>query len=162
MATPTTAEAVIHQIESAFASRQRPAVVSNRPKDDSDYEDAVAFKNRDWRDITWDDWEDHFPAFFAFTSEAFPYYLPSILTLSISAPDRVLLVAMDLELLLADGLSPTNTPFLRSRLGQLSEQEHEAVAAWLNWMAVHHAEVLPGAREREFAVLECLRASGTD
>jgi hypothetical protein len=151
---------MIDQIEAAFAHRQRPELLTERPVDDSDYEDAIWFRGRDWREIRWEDWEHNFSAFFAFTPEAFVYFLPSILTLSVCNPNDILLVATSLESVLANGLAdPNNGPFLRSRLSRLAEREYDAIFLWLKWMSAHHREFREGSHARARATLELLRAS---
>ncbi|HET8823509.1 MAG TPA: hypothetical protein VFM77_00145, partial [Terriglobales bacterium] len=66
------------KIEHVFSSRTRPAqVVPDQVLQfDSDVEEALWFSGRDWRDLTWQDWQEHSCAFYFFRPEAFAYYLP--------------------------------------------------------------------------------------
>jgi hypothetical protein len=84
------------KIERAFAARRKPAQV--RPADevrqlDFDVEDVLWFSGRDWREITWRDWQRHSSAIFFFDSDAFAYYLPSILLVSAQSPSESLTAA---------------------------------------------------------------------
>lgn len=84
------------KIERAFAARPKPAQV--RLADDvlqldSDVEESLWFSGRDWHGLTWKDWQDHSSAIFFFDPEAFAYYLPSMLLLSVENPGESLTVA---------------------------------------------------------------------
>ncbi len=60
---------------------------------DSDVEEALWFKGRDWHEITWQDWQDHSSAIYFFDRKAFAYYLPSVLVLSGQHPSEPLMAA---------------------------------------------------------------------
>jgi hypothetical protein len=81
------------RIERVFARRAMPDVVVDMTSPfhiDSDVEEALWFTGRDWQSITWDDWQKHPVAFTFFSKEALGYYLPSILLLSLQAPQQAL------------------------------------------------------------------------
>jgi hypothetical protein len=70
-------------IELAFGSRRRPnSLVEARTPVTPEQKEAIWFGDREWSEITWEDWEGHRDAFYAFTPEAFAYYLPSVLKLA--------------------------------------------------------------------------------
>lgn len=122
------------KIERAFAGRQKPAQMIGEDvvQIDSDVEEALWFRERDWHDITWQDWEGHSCAIFFFSPEAFAYYLPSVLLLSTENRTDSLLAADSLIGLLdrspdADGWTENfATPFL-----ELHTEELEVLKEWL-------------------------------
>ncbi len=84
------------KIERTFAARPRPLQV--RLADgvvqlDSDVEEALWFSGRDWHELTWQNWQEHSRAIFFFDPEAFAYYLPSVLLLSVENPSASLTAA---------------------------------------------------------------------
>jgi hypothetical protein len=77
------------KIERAFGLRPKPAqviLVDEILQFDSDVEEALWFSGRNWHDLTWQDWEEHRSAIFFFAPDAFAYYLPSVLILSVQNP----------------------------------------------------------------------------
>jgi hypothetical protein len=87
---------LFEKIECAFAGRKMPVNLVE-PADlvypDSDIEDALWFTGRDWHEITWRNWQEHSSAIYFFVSEAFAYYLPSVLLLSCQNPRDALMAA---------------------------------------------------------------------
>jgi hypothetical protein len=87
------------KIKSTFAFRQMPDEVVT-PLElqqlDSDVEEALWFSGRDWHGLTLRDWLEHPCAILFFSSDAFAYYLPSVLLLSIENPTEYLDVANSL------------------------------------------------------------------
>lgn len=84
------------KIASAFAGRQMPldlVEAAHLVHPDSDVEDALWFSGRDWRELTWQDWQEHFSAIHFFVPDAFAYYLPSVLLLSSQNRDEGLMAA---------------------------------------------------------------------
>ncbi len=71
------------QITSAFEHRQRPAVVTSVAVASTLRDDARHFEGMDWTQVTADDWAGYSDAFFGFSREAFLYFLPSLLLLSV-------------------------------------------------------------------------------
>ena len=71
------------QILAAFGHRKRPAIVTNVTVCSTLRDDALHFEGKDWRDVTADDWHRYSDAFSGLSPEAFVYFLPSILTLSL-------------------------------------------------------------------------------
>jgi hypothetical protein len=84
------------RIEEVFAHRAKPTevvVVTSPYEMDSDLRQALWFADHDWRDIAWEDWQEHSNAIFFLAPEAFAYYLPSLLLLSAENPRESLTAA---------------------------------------------------------------------
>jgi hypothetical protein len=123
------------KIEAAFAHRNIPvrAVdLEGRYQIDSDVEEGLWFNGRDWRSITWKEWQEHFNAITYFSNEAFAYYLPSVLLLSLENPNEILDAALSvlLELDRSPSTEGWNESFAR-RLFGLRSQEYEIIKEWL-------------------------------
>lgn len=130
---------LLQQIERAFGDRQKPRnLVEERVPVTAEQRDALWFSGRDWRAITWSDWESHSEAIYAFTPEAFAYYLPSILTLSLGHPDQWFPPADGLLRVL--DRSPVVEywdAFITTRLVGLRASEYEALKEWLVSLSGH-------------------------
>jgi hypothetical protein len=120
-------------IESAFAHRKRPTkLIELQSPTTPEQNDAMWFKNRDWREIDWKDWEAHSDAIFAFVPEAFIYYLPSILTATLNAPNKQLLVADFLIGTLDRSPEPYHwDKFITDRFIGLEAAEYQALKDWI-------------------------------
>jgi hypothetical protein len=148
------------QIEDAFGDRPKPRSFVE-PKDPVTYEqrDAIWFVDRDWREITWDDWESHCDAFYAFTPEAFAYYLPSVLCLSSKNPDRWFWPADALLRILDRSPAVEHwDAFLSTRLVGLKPTEYEALKAWLLLLTEHDANAAGEALSRAFDTVVLLQS----
>jgi hypothetical protein len=73
------------QIETAFQQRSRPEVITDVQVESTLRHDAMRFENRDWRSVTVDDWNEGSDAYFGFSPDAFRYFLPSIVALSLNS-----------------------------------------------------------------------------
>jgi hypothetical protein len=121
------------KIQQAFGDRCIPNQVTdgNMPLT-CEQTEAMFFRGRDWRDITWEEWESHCDAFYAFTPEAFQYYLPSIVSLAAKHPGRWFWPADALVHVL--DRSPVVEywdRFLTSRLLGLKPSEYEVLQEWI-------------------------------
>ena len=86
--------------------------------------------------VTWDEWEAHRDAFFSFTPEAFAYYLPSILCLSIQFPGQWFApVDSLLKILDRSPVVEYWDAFVVTRLVGLKTTEYEALKEWLLWLS---------------------------
>lgn len=127
---------LIEKIEAAFAHRQVPTKVvemEGRFQIDSDVEDALWFAGRDWRSITRDDWERHHCAVIFLSDEAFAYYLPSLLTLTVRNPEHIPGLAVDSLIDLLDrtpDISQWDLAFT-SRFLRFSREEYTVLKEWL-------------------------------
>jgi hypothetical protein len=134
------------KIERVFAHRGLPDVVVDMTEPfyiDSDVEEALWFTGRDWRTITRQDWHTHPVAFTFFSKEALGYYLPSILLLSLQAPQQALDPAE--SLLMELDRSPSTEGWddhFASRFLEFNSSELDVLKEWL----VHICEYAPYKR----------------
>lgn len=151
------------QIEQAFGYRSKPnRLVEPKIPVTPEQKDALWFDGRDWREITRKDWGNHRDALYAFTPEAFAYYLPSILCLSSQSPSQ--------------WFSPTDTllqildrspvveywdAFIVTRLVGLKAMEYEALKSWLMWLAEHQDSNSEDALGRAFDTVDLLQKETT-
>jgi hypothetical protein len=121
------------RIELAFGDREKPSRVIQRTAPIScDEEEALWFTGRDWREISWEEWDQHSSAISTFTPDAFVYYLPSVLCLSAQYPDRWSSTAS--SLLASLDRSPTIEywdGWLTSRLLGLKDAEYAVLEEWI-------------------------------
>ena len=83
----------LNKIEKAFARRTMPAEVIEPEQYiqfDSDVEDALWFAGKDWHNLIWQDWKEHSCAITFLSRNAFAYYLPSVIFLSLQNPQDCL------------------------------------------------------------------------
>jgi hypothetical protein len=123
------------KIRRAFASRPKPeeAVdVNNQIQMDSDVEEGMWFSGRNWQEITWKDWQAHSSAIYYFSKDAFAYYLPSVLLLSLRNPEESLNAAD--SILMSLDRSPStegwNDGFVDHFIG-LRDEEYGVMKEWL-------------------------------
>lgn len=124
-----------HEITHVFAHRNIPKLIVDRVgliQVDSDVEDAIWFTGRDWHTITWEEWQKRNAGFTFFSSEAFAYYLPSVLLLSLENQKHTLLVAQSLIWELDKSPSAEDwDPHFYDRFSVLQVDECEALKKWL-------------------------------
>lgn len=125
------------QIIDAFGQRKLPSAVTNVTVCSTLRDDALRFEGMDWRDVTANDWRENSDAYYGLSPEAFAYFLPSILTLSLDranvpfAPAEALIASLDTS---AD---PDIWPeWFTQRFGMLTLHE---VGALKNWSLVYLA-----------------------
>jgi hypothetical protein len=127
---------LIEKIENAFAHRRIPTEVvemEDRLQIDSDVEEALWFAGRNWREITRDDWEKHNCAVFFLSNEAFAYYLPSLLSLTVRDPEHPPDLVVDSLIHLLDrtpDVSQWDLAFA-SRFLRFSKEEYAVLKEWL-------------------------------
>jgi hypothetical protein len=98
----------------------------------SDEEHALWFAQRNWHDLTREDWINHGDAIFRFTHEAFVYYLPSLLSISIEASDQWFNAADAMVDLLANGGALENWGYSqKSGFIGFSCEEFAIIREWL-------------------------------
>jgi hypothetical protein len=149
---------LFEQIERAFAHRSKPRrLVAPRDPVTPEQQDALQFDERDWRDITWEDWAKNPDAFYAFTPEAFVYYLPSILSVSAKNPDRWLTVADALLQVLDRSPEVYHwDAFLTNRLVGLETAEYAAIKAWLLSLSGRPSNAAEDSLMRSYETVELL------
>jgi hypothetical protein len=121
------------QIDLAFKKRLRPIrLIDAHEPATPEQIDALWFSGRDWHDVTWNDWESHPDAFYAFIPEAFIYYLPSILSVTAKNPGKWLGAADALLGILNRSPEAYHWDgFIEKRLVGLESEEYEAMKAWV-------------------------------
>jgi hypothetical protein len=127
------------KVEKAFTHRQVPSeAVAHEQylQFDSDVEDALWFTGRNWHDITLKDWERYNCGIYFLSPEAFAYYLPSLIVLSIQSPtDSLLSVDSVLHLLdRSPDMNGWDDHFSERFLGFTSD-EYEVIKEWLLFLA---------------------------
>ncbi len=147
-------------IEKAFAERRRPAVMSDsRQLSDVEYDEVMSFEGLDWREVDFDLVERSADAVFWFSPEAFCYYLPGLLAAGIEA-DRTDSNAYDALVGMLDHSPEPDywDDFFRPRWTLLTALEIDAVAAWIDWLALKEPDVAGGdIRTRTQDTLTLLR-----
>lgn len=122
-------------IEKIFARREMPIQIAEpslRSHFDSDVADALWFTGRDWRSLSWQDWQGHDSGISYFNQEALAYYLPSILTLSLQHPENCLAAAERIVSLLDVPPSAEYwSPILKAQLVGLRSEEYDLLKEWL-------------------------------
>jgi hypothetical protein len=97
-----------------------------------EYEEALWFSGRSWQEIRWQDWQEYSCALYAFTPEAFVYYLPSVLSSALDKPDEWLDAVDSLLCLLDRNQEPQNwDDFMTERLVGLEEGEYKVLKDWI-------------------------------
>jgi hypothetical protein len=138
------------KIENAFRHRQIPAEVVEMEsclQIDSDVEDAQWFKGRDWREITREDWRLRHWGLNFLSPEAFAYYLPSLLVLTIHNPRDYPDLAVHSFIMRLDrtpGIENFDPP-LTDRFFGLSGEEFDAIKEWLVFACENVPQVFWGA-----------------
>jgi hypothetical protein len=148
MCESPSATELIKKIEQAFAHREIPAEavsMEGRLQIDSDVEDGLWFQGKDWRELTTKDWEQRYCGLLYLSAESFPYYLPSILILSIRNPRNSPDLAIDSFVWQLDSspgvenLSPFSYRYL-----EFTDDEFDAVKEWLLWACENKPDVFYG------------------
>jgi hypothetical protein len=123
------------RVERAFASRKLPVDLIGRVAPglySSDENDALWFAQRNWHDLSKQDWINHADAIFRFTHEAFAYYLQSLLIISVENPDQWLKAADAVVNLLENGRALDNWGYSqRSGFIGFSCEEFAVIKEWL-------------------------------
>jgi hypothetical protein len=126
---------IADKIGRAFAGRQMPlnlVKAANLAHPDCDVEDALWFSGRDWHELKWQDWQEHSSAIYFFVPDAFAYYLPSVMVLSIQNPLEELMVADSLISDLDCSPDPEGwTDTLVTRFLLLNRAELDVMREWL-------------------------------
>jgi hypothetical protein len=127
------------KIEKAFAHRKMPSNVIEPEQFlqfDSDVEDALTFTGKDWHEITCEHWRKHYCAVSFLSPEAFAYYLPSLMSLTITNPENYPDLAVD-SLINELDRSPSTVglydPLLKQFNG-INSEEFDVIKEWLLYM----------------------------
>lgn len=133
----------LKRIEAAFAGRPQPSVMTDSLQlSDVEYEEAMAFKDVRWQEVTFAQVQRNSDAVFWFAPEAFCYFLPGILAAGLKEGRWDANAYDSLIGMLDRSPEPDNwDDFFLPRWMLLTADEVEAVAAWASWLA----EVQPDA-----------------
>lgn len=121
----------------AFAGRTRPIVMTNSlelSKDDLD--DLLCIACFDWNELTGEHWEKYFDVTSWFSPEAFCYYLPSIIKVSIEEHQPNLIVVD--SIIWALDRSPRTESWdelFLQRWPLLSIDECRSIQEWVFWLS---------------------------
>lgn len=127
---------LLERIERAFAHREMPAEtvqLEGMFQIDSDVDDALCLKGRDWHELTCEHWRAHYCGLYHLSPEAFAYYLPSLLVLTVQDPKNYPDLAVDalfLDLDRSCGAEHLDAHLI-DRYSVLTNEEYEAVKQWL-------------------------------
>lgn len=146
------------RVEQAFGLLPPPGKVIEHDHHTTEQQDALWFARRDWRHLSRDDWEAHRDAVYAFTPAAFQYFLPSILVLSLEAPDQWFWPADSLLQMLDRSPTPEYwDDFLMARLGALPIAVYDVLAEWLLALSEAGEAAMQASLGRAFDTIELLR-----
>jgi hypothetical protein len=128
---------LLHTIEEAFSTRKKPSTVVNPDhSNDDDYEDALEFKDKTWKELTCEDLQRYYVAISFWLPEAYCYFLPGIYSAIIreNKPDLIVVGSI------IGCLDRSNTPgtwddFFAERWLQLTVKEYEATLEWILWLS---------------------------
>jgi hypothetical protein len=120
------------QIYNAFKFNVMPdSVVCDVNTEPSDMYDAISFKGVAWQDITLENWINHSSALFSFTSDAFKYYMPSLLIRSLECNFmRISAANTFLEMLDTSGIYDYFDEFLIDRFMGLKSIQYSVISDW--------------------------------
>jgi hypothetical protein len=124
------------KIEKAFEDRRMPDEVVEMEgllQIDSDVEDALWFKGRNWREVTSRDWQQYNCGLNFMSPDAYLYYLQSLLILTIKNPNDYPDLAISSFINQLDRSPGTENwdGALTDRFLGLSNAEYEAIEEWL-------------------------------
>ncbi|MBZ5789727.1 hypothetical protein K8353_06350 [Burkholderia contaminans] len=145
MQTADDGRRVMKQTRTAFSERIRPtSVVPPVSSNTNDYDDALHFSNLLWNETTAHDWTKYPDAIYRFTPEAFGYFLPGIMRVSVEE-NQVLLTVIE-SLMGSLDRSPVaeywDDHFLQ-RWPELTDIECDAVIEWILWLNEHPLSPFP-------------------
>lgn len=152
---------VIETITNAFSWRKRPQfVVSDKYPNTNDYVEADYFADKNWQNIKSIDWDNFSDAIYAFSCEAFCYFLPSILCAGIIENRPDMLVNFTLINML--DMSPETDlwdQYFIDRWGSLTQNECDAVQQWILWISETDL-FSDDVCERAYETIELLKKRG--
>lgn len=129
-------EKILRKISLAFSNRNRPGILfSSEELTPDEIEEVNGFSNLDWRAVDQELLHTNCYAFSWFSSDAFCYYLPSVMSISI-AENACDLLVIDF---IIGGLDRSPVPanwddFFLNRWTLFTQDEYGAIEEWLNWL----------------------------
>lgn len=149
---------ILIRIATAFSARVSPAaVVEIVHPGTHEYDEALHFQGRDWREITCDEWASYSDAIYAFSPPAFCYFLPGMLSAAIRE-DKADLLITDALINMLDRSPNRETwdSFFVERWPLLTTAECRAVQQWILWLADQPAKFDDDSLTRSYETLEIL------
>lgn len=131
-------DTILQVIEKAFSSRQYPEVLCFPDKlSEDEYKEVKNFNSLRWQEIDKTLLQKNYSVIFLFSPEAFCYYLPAIMSISIKEKNGYDLIIVDS---LISQLDRSPIPdywdnFLIDRWSLLKKEEFKAVQSWLIWLS---------------------------
>jgi hypothetical protein len=120
------------EIRAAFATREKPASLVSNGRGDTLELDARHFQDLSWEEVSFADWRDYSDAVAGMNADAFCYFLPSIMSLSLGGLDGAALVGDNLIGLLDTSSDPHLWhEFFVERFQKLNADELEALQKWV-------------------------------
>lgn len=139
MHTADDGRLVMKQVRAAFSERMRPtSVVPAVSSHTNDYDDALHFSNLRWDETTAHDWTQYADAIYRLTPEAFCYFLPGIIRVSVE-DNQVALTVIE-SLMGSLDRSPVAEywdDYFLQRWPKLTDIECDAVIEWIVWLDGH-------------------------
>jgi hypothetical protein len=125
-------------ILNAFQERKQPTnIIRIEQRIFADTVDASYFSNKICANISWDDWSNHSDAIFTLSPEAFIYFLPSVLILSLENPLRWLGAA---DVVINSLNRSANYEYwdnwFLERFTNLTFQELDTITSWVEEMSL--------------------------
>lgn len=151
-------------IAEAFGHRTLPSqVVDEGSPSTQEYEEARHFEGKRWEEIATSEWDSYSDAVFGFSPDAFLYFLPSILSSSVSSNRPDLQAIVSIVGMLDRGNGPSSWEgFFAKRWPLLNARECRAVQEWLLWLTETDGHSIDGGSlSRAFDTLELLALSQT-
>jgi hypothetical protein len=142
----------------AFDKRAKPLTIINvRGIITPEQESAVEIGKKAREVLTADDWERHFDAFYTLSSDAFIYYLPSMLALTYGDTRRENLITSSIIGVLDRSPEVKNWDnFIIDRFFGLTDAEYVALEQWLLSLSIGNSSD-EDALIRSFETISLLR-----
>jgi hypothetical protein len=153
-------EALLEQIATAFAARQRPDQVTPETHPDSEiYQDAEKFSGRHWSSFTCAELDILFDGLLGMNAQAYCYFLPAVMNATIRENDPYIIMSdsilSEIEIAGEDALW---TSIEANKFTLLTAAELAAVQDWVLWLSGTGAEREEDLLIRAWAALDKLKA----
>ncbi|KAF1035081.1 MAG: hypothetical protein GAK33_04989 [Burkholderia lata] len=139
MQTADDGRLIMRHLRAAFSERVRPtSVVPAVSSNTNDYSDALHFSNLLWDETSAHDWTTYADAIYRFTPDAFCYFLPGIMRVSVE-DNQVALTVVE-SLIGSLDRSPVAEywdDYFLQRWPKLTDIECDAVIEWIGWLNEH-------------------------
>jgi len=166
MAREMQAKTTLGLLDTAFSHRGSPSQMSDSKQlSDVEYGEVMSFEGVRWEELTFEQVERNSDAVFWFSPEAFCYYLPGFLLVSLRE-GRLDANAYDSIIGMLDRSPEPDywDDFFRPRWTLLTAEEVTAVAAWADWFRriepdAFHGNTFERVRATLGLLVECLESA---